>query len=393
MEVVTAGPAGRQHGPRRHAGWRRYRAPALGRRADVGPGYPRRAPSLRRGGVRRRRAPGRPGPRHGADLGATRSGGGDHHPGRGHRRALPAHAAPGRACGHVRCSPPRRSFRGLTAAPAARPDAGQPRLRRRRADGGGARRRHGDSADGAPRAAPTSRERSPTRWRIRSPARLWPTLVAGAAGAGGAATGRRRIPRPHPADAQPDRPPAPVSLTWSSAGFPTPPSPCSAPRGPTVRPRRPRWRSSSAPTSSPATPSSITTLRATRTSRSGRSTGPPILLQRDYVEADVRIITGFVEPHFFAGFSGGPKAVCPGWPPPRRSSRRTTRGASPTPGHLRHPEGNPVHDFVRAAVALAPPHLSRRRGDQRGPPGHRRLRRPSRRGARRRLRVRRGRSQ
>ena len=35
-------------------------------------------------------------------------------------------------------------------------------------------------------------------------------------------------------------------------------------------------------------------------------------LQREYVEADVRIVTGFVEPHFFAGFSGGPKAVCPG---------------------------------------------------------------------------------
>ncbi len=47
MEVVTAGPAGRQHGPGRDAGWRRHRAPAVGRRADVGPGHPRRAPSLR----------------------------------------------------------------------------------------------------------------------------------------------------------------------------------------------------------------------------------------------------------------------------------------------------------------------------------------------------------
>jgi nickel-dependent lactate racemase len=26
----------------------------------------------------------------------------------------------------------------------------------------------------------------------------------------------------------------------------------------------------------------------------------------------VRITTGFVEPHFFAGFSGGPKLVAPG---------------------------------------------------------------------------------
>jgi nickel-dependent lactate racemase len=30
------------------------------------------------------------------------------------------------------------------------------------------------------------------------------------------------------------------------------------------------------------------------------------------MEASVRILTGFIEPHFFAGFSGGPKAVLPG---------------------------------------------------------------------------------
>src|SRR5207247_3472991 len=32
---------------------------------------------------------------------------------------------------------------------------------------------------------------------------------------------------------------------------------------------------------------------------------------RLYMEADVRILTGFIEPHFFAGFSGGPKGVLP----------------------------------------------------------------------------------
>lgn len=40
--------------------------------------------------------------------------------------------------------------------------------------------------------------------------------------------------------------------------------------------------------------------------------GYPLLVNRAYLEADVRILTGFVEPHFFAGFSGGPKAVLPG---------------------------------------------------------------------------------
>ena len=40
--------------------------------------------------------------------------------------------------------------------------------------------------------------------------------------------------------------------------------------------------------------------------------GTPALLNRHFVEADVRIVTGFIEPHFFAGFSGGPKGIMPG---------------------------------------------------------------------------------
>ena len=41
------------------------------------------------------------------------------------------------------------------------------------------------------------------------------------------------------------------------------------------------------------------------------SLGHPVRINRFYLEADVRILTGFIEPHFFAGFSGGPKAVLP----------------------------------------------------------------------------------
>ena len=42
------------------------------------------------------------------------------------------------------------------------------------------------------------------------------------------------------------------------------------------------------------------------------SDGTPALLNRHLAEADVRIITGFIEPHFFAGFSGGIKGIMPG---------------------------------------------------------------------------------
>ena len=40
--------------------------------------------------------------------------------------------------------------------------------------------------------------------------------------------------------------------------------------------------------------------------------GIPVSLNRIWAESDIRITTGFVEPHFFAGFSGGPKLVAPG---------------------------------------------------------------------------------
>ncbi|MEK3914777.1 nickel-dependent lactate racemase [Paenibacillus sp. FSL H7-0331] len=42
------------------------------------------------------------------------------------------------------------------------------------------------------------------------------------------------------------------------------------------------------------------------------SFGCDAYLNKEYVEADFRIVTGFIEPHFFAGFSGGPKGIMPG---------------------------------------------------------------------------------
>jgi nickel-dependent lactate racemase len=41
------------------------------------------------------------------------------------------------------------------------------------------------------------------------------------------------------------------------------------------------------------------------------SFGHPVRINRIYAEADVKILTGLIEPHFFAGFSGGPKGVLP----------------------------------------------------------------------------------
>jgi nickel-dependent lactate racemase len=79
--------------------------------------------------------------------------------------------------------------------------------------------------------------------------------------------------------------------------------------------------------------------------------GVPVWLNRTWVEADIRITTGFVEPHFFAGFSGGPKMVAPGLAgletvltlhdASRIGDPRATWGIC---------DGNPVHDDVRAVV-------------------------------------------
>lgn len=42
------------------------------------------------------------------------------------------------------------------------------------------------------------------------------------------------------------------------------------------------------------------------------SHGHEIWLNRRFIECDVKVLTGFIEPHFFAGFSGGGKAIMPG---------------------------------------------------------------------------------
>jgi nickel-dependent lactate racemase len=86
--------------------------------------------------------------------------------------------------------------------------------------------------------------------------------------------------------------------------------------------------------------------------RSGRI----VRVHRAYVEASVRILTGFVEPHFFAGFSGGPKAVLPGIADV--DAILDNHGAE----MLRHPgstwattDGNPLWEEIRDVVRATQP--------------------------------------
>jgi nickel-dependent lactate racemase len=55
-------------------------------------------------------------------------------------------------------------------------------------------------------------------------------------------------------------------------------------------------------------PENHAALKALGTTRDGT----PALINKTFLEAEVKIVTGFIEPHFFAGFSGGPKGIMPG---------------------------------------------------------------------------------
>ncbi len=85
----------------------------------------------------------------------------------------------------------------------------------------------------------------------------------------------------------------------------------------------------------------------------------PVWLNRHWLDADVRITTGFVEPHFFAGFSGGPKMVAPGL------AGLATTLVLHDARHIGHPkatwgitDGNPVHDDVRAIARMTGVHFA-----------------------------------
>jgi lactate racemase len=73
--------------------------------------------------------------------------------------------------------------------------------------------------------------------------------------------------------------------------------------------------------------------------------GVPAWIDKRYLEAELKITTGLIEPHLMAGYSGGRKVICPG-----------IAGLEPVkvwhgPKFLEHPnadagivEGNPVHE-------------------------------------------------
>ncbi len=84
------------------------------------------------------------------------------------------------------------------------------------------------------------------------------------------------------------------------------------------------------------------------------SRGTPVDINRRVIEADFRISTGFIEPHFFAGFSGGRKSIAPGV--------FSVRSAYHNHGYqmIEHPkvragilQGNPIHEDMIEQAQMA----------------------------------------
>ncbi len=82
--------------------------------------------------------------------------------------------------------------------------------------------------------------------------------------------------------------------------------------------------------------------------------GVPVWIDSRYVNSELKITTGLIEPHFMAGFSGGRKLICPGL------AALETIKVWHGPDFLEHPnaragrlDGNPVHEENTAIGRMA----------------------------------------
>ena len=81
--------------------------------------------------------------------------------------------------------------------------------------------------------------------------------------------------------------------------------------------------------------------------------GNDVMIQKDFVACSFKILTGFIEPHFFAGFSGGGKALMPGM------ARLDTVMRNHNSRNIDHPgaqwavlDGNPIREEVEEAASF-----------------------------------------
>jgi len=85
----------------------------------------------------------------------------------------------------------------------------------------------------------------------------------------------------------------------------------------------------------------------------GVSDDPPVSLCRRFAQAEFRIVTGYIEPHFMAGFSGGRKGLCPALVDLETVQRfhgfETLANPNADNGNL---DGNPCHEIASKIAAM-----------------------------------------
>ncbi len=96
--------------------------------------------------------------------------------------------------------------------------------------------------------------------------------------------------------------------------------------------------------------------RSSHKSVGATKSGNEIWLHKEYLDCETRILTGFIEPHIFAGFSGGGKAVMPGL------ALLETVIRNHSVNNIDHPKatwgvtlGNPIWEEIQQAASLVPP--------------------------------------
>ncbi|HUU28843.1 MAG TPA: nickel-dependent lactate racemase [archaeon] len=84
--------------------------------------------------------------------------------------------------------------------------------------------------------------------------------------------------------------------------------------------------------------------------------GKDIWLHDEYVKCDVRILTGFIEPHFFSGFSGGGKACMPGLALLETICRNhSVKNIESPTARWGVTYGNPLWEEILEAASIVPP--------------------------------------
>jgi nickel-dependent lactate racemase len=88
------------------------------------------------------------------------------------------------------------------------------------------------------------------------------------------------------------------------------------------------------------------------------SRGARAFLNKRYLEADKRIVVGFIEPHLYAGFSGGPKGVMPGVAGIETvAAFHAARMVGDPRSRWLNLDDNPTQEMAREVAAFAPPHF------------------------------------